>query len=247
MKKYFVLAVSVVAGLFLALGSSLLFSNQSAATAQTPRVAPPQTNNQVNVADVAFLNTASEAGQAFIQMGQLALNKSRTPQVRQFAQAEIQEQQQNSADFARIAPRIGVQPPTTPGAKYQAILARLSQLSGQQFDNAYLDEGGVNSHLEAASVFQREAAFGRNPELLAVANRGLPIINRHFTTASGLTNYRFAQVARRYPDAQAASDASSVTPQNGVTTSQSEVPSSPDATTSPTPTSDTETIVPQRF
>ncbi|MGV0023975.1 hypothetical protein [Phormidesmis priestleyi] len=28
----------------------------------------------------------------------------------------------------------------------------------------------------------------------------MPIINQHFTTASSLTNYRFAQVAQRYND-----------------------------------------------
>ncbi len=61
----------------------------------------------------------------------------------------------------------------------------------------------MTSHLEAASIFhqeafQREAAFAQNPDLLAVANRGLGIINQHFMLASRLTNYRFAQVPRRY-------------------------------------------------
>ena len=134
-----------------------------------------------------------------------------------------------------------MQLPTAPGAKYQAILARLSQLSGQQFDNAYLDEGGVNSHLEAASVFQREAAFGRNPDLLAVANRGLPIINRHFTTASNLTNYKFAQVARRYPEGQTTSDASQAVPQGQVSADSEELESADQTSESDA------AIVPQRF
>ena len=77
-------------------------------------------------------------------------------------------------------------------------MAQLSQLSGDRFTQAYLDEGGVNAHLENAALFQREAAFGQNPDLIALANKGLPIIRQHFTTASNLTNYRFAQVTRRF-------------------------------------------------
>jgi putative membrane protein len=93
---------------------------------------------------------------------------------------------------------LGVRLPTSVPTKYQVAASSLSQLSGQAFDSAFLDEGGVNSHLEAASVFQREAAFGNNPDLLAVANRGLNIIGQHFALASQLTDYRFAQVPRRY-------------------------------------------------
>lgn len=220
-KKFLVLSLSIVMGLFLALGSSFL-PTLGGVNAQTrvPTVTPrqpqntqpqntqpqnrqpqniqPQANRQANLIDIAFLNEASQAGLGYIQLSQLALRKSNNAQIRQFAQAEIQEQQQNAADFRRISSQLRVSLPTTIPARYQAALSRLSQLSGTQFDNAFLDEGGINSHLEAASVFQREAAFGQNPDLLAVANRGLNIINQHFTTASQLTNYRFAQVPRRY-------------------------------------------------
>ena len=211
-KKFLVLSLSVVIGLFLALGGSFLPSTGGVSAQPrvpaTPdsQVNPSQVNpsnrtgqnSQTNLIDIAFFNEAAQAGLGYTALSQLALQKSTNSQVRNFAQAEIQEQQQNAADFRRIAPRLGVSLPTTIPARYQAALSRLSQLSGQEFDNAFLDEGGVNSHLEAASIFQREAAFGQNPDLLAVANRGLGIINQHFTLASRLTNYRFAQVPRRY-------------------------------------------------
>jgi putative membrane protein len=151
---------------------------------------------------VAFVNEAAQSGLGNIMLGELALQKSKNQAVQQFAQAEIKEQQDVKANLTRIAPQIGVTLPTAPSAKFQAAMARLSQLSGTQFDNAYLDEGGVNAHLEVAALFQREAAFGRNPDLINVVNNGLPIINQHFTTASGLTKYQFARVARRYNEVQ---------------------------------------------
>ncbi|BAY54321.1 MULTISPECIES: DUF4142 domain-containing protein [Leptolyngbya] len=198
MKKYLVLAFCAIVGLCFAFGSSL-FSLQ--ATAQTPRV-PATPARQVNLIDVAFVNEAAQSGLGNIMLGELALQKSKNQAVQQFAQAEIKEQQGVKANLTQIAPQIGVTLPTATSAKFQAAMARLSQLSGTQFDNAYLDEGGVNAHLEVAALFQREAAFGRNPDLINVVTNGLPIINQHFTTASRLTNYQFAQVARRYNETQ---------------------------------------------
>lgn len=256
MKRLLVVSMSIAIGLFLALGSSVF--THSAVNAQTPRV-PTVSARQTNAIDVAFINEAAQAGLGNIMLGQLALQRSRNPQVTNFARAEIAEQQQNAASFKQIAPRIGATLPTTPGPKFQAIMTRMQQLSGTQFDNAYLDEGGVNAHLENAALFQREAAFGRNPDLIAVANRGIPIITQHFSTASSLTNYRqVAEVVRRYNNGQTTS-ATPVTPQTGsqssIGTSQSTstqtqatpstgTTSTESTTTTPSNTSD---IVPQRF
>lgn len=201
LKKVLVLSLCAIVGLFFAFGNSLFFSHATAQT-QTPRI-PATPKQQATAIDVAFVNTAAEAGQANIMLGQLALQKSQNQSVRNFAQAEIQEQQGVKANLTQIAPKIGISTlPSTPGSKFQAAMARLSQLSGTQFDNAYLDEGGVNAHLENAALFQREAAFGQNPDLVKLATGSLPTIRLHFSTASRLTNYQFAQVARRYNTAQ---------------------------------------------
>ena len=172
------------------------------------QTSPARSNTQVNAIDRAFVMDAAQAGVGNIQLGQLALQRASAPQVKQFAQAEINEQTQAKAELARIGPRIGITPPTTPAPRHQAALARLSQLSGQEFDRAYLDEGGVNAHLENAAVYQREAAFGQNPDLLTLVNKGLPTIRQHFETASTLTNYKFAQVPRKYNNKQGGSGAS---------------------------------------
>lgn len=200
LKKVFVVSLCAIVGLFFAFGSSLFFSHATAQT-QTPRI-PATPGRQANAIDLAFVNEAAQGGQANIMLGQLALQKSQNQSVRNFAQAEIQEQQGVKANLTRIAPQVGISTLPAPGPKFQAAMTRLSQLSGSQFDNAYLDEGGVNAHLEVAALFQREAAFGQNPDLVKLATGGLPTIRQHFSTASRLTNYQFAQVARRYPEGQ---------------------------------------------
>ena len=187
MKRFFVAIACAVVGLMLTIGYG--------AVAQ---MRPEATTSSMMSVDRQFMLTAGEAGLANIAMGQMALQKSTNPTVKQFAQAEIAEQQQVKQNLSRVAPKMGVSLPTAPGPKYQALMTRLAQMSGTQFDQAYLHEGGVNAHLENAAVYQREAQFGQAPDVIAIANQGLPIIQQHFNTASRLTDYRFAQVSQRF-------------------------------------------------
>lgn len=198
-------AISAIAflvfGLFLFVGTSVIA--QTNRPASSPNGAP--TSTQFNDIDRQYIQTAGEAAIANIQLSQLALRQATDNQVKEFAQAELNEQVNVRTQLSTIAPRAGVQIPSAPGPKYQASFKRLSQLTGDRFNQAYMSEGGINAHLENAAVYQREAAFGQNPDLVRVANTGLPIINQHFTTASELTNYRFAQVPQRFNNTSATS------------------------------------------
>lgn len=196
-RRFLATIAFIAVGLFVTLGYSAVFPENNSVTAQTNQMAPAS-STKLNAIDKQFIIDAGQAGVGNTNLSQLALQRSNDPQVKQFAQAEIQEQTQLKNDLARIAPKLGVTPPKAPAAKHETALARLSQLSGENFNQAYMDEGGVNAHLENAAVFQREAAFGQNPDLVAVANKGLPIIQKHFTTASTVTDYKFGQVARNY-------------------------------------------------
>lgn len=187
-------------GLLISCGYSALLPGDGLVVAQTNRSTPTQNtqNTQMNEIDRQFLLDAGQGSVGNMMLGQLALKKSNDSQVKNFANAEIQEQTKVRNDLMKIAPQAGVTLSDRPAPKYQAAMTRLSQLNGKQFDQAYMDEGGVNAHLENAALFQREAAFGQNPGLVSVANQGLPIITQHFNTARAATDYQFAQVARNY-------------------------------------------------
>jgi len=92
----------------------------------------------------------------------------------------------------RLATQKGITPPTTLG-KYQAAMERLMQLSGEAFDQAYMNEAGVNAHMESAAVYQRQAGLGQDPDLKAFAATILPRVQGHLEMASEMTGYRFAQ------------------------------------------------------
>lgn len=198
MLKRIVIAIAcVTVGLLMSIGYGAVAQTRPAAPTSTPASSPAPSSRLAPV-DQAFMQMAGEAAVANISLSQLALQRGTSAEVKQFAQAELNEQQQVRQDLSRLAPRYGVNLPTTPNSLHQALAKKMSQLAGEQFDRAYLNEGGVNAHLENASVFQREAQFGETADVVAVANKGLPIIGQHFNTASRLTDYQFARVAQRF-------------------------------------------------
>jgi putative membrane protein len=195
MKRLLTIITLFIVGLLFTWGFSIFHPNNSFVVAQTK---PMNQTSQMNEIDQMFMKEASQGGLGNIMLGELALKKSNNSQVKAFANAEIQEQQQVKSNLMRIAPQAGMTLPTTPAPKFQAAMNRLSQLDGERFDQAYMAEGGVNAHLENAALFQREAAFGQNPDLVSLTNGGLPIIRQHFNTASAATNYQFAQVPQTF-------------------------------------------------
>ncbi len=197
-RKVTVTTALMAAGLFSALGYS--------AVAQTTRPAPSQNQsmpaqtqsgqqqrNQLSALDQQFVIDAAHGGMAEVQLGQLALERSRNPEVKQFARQMIQEHTRANERLMRLATQKGITPPTTPGPKYEASMTRLMQLSGESFDQAYMNEAGVNAHMESAAVYQRQAGLGQDPDLKAFAATILPRVQGHLEMASEMTGYRFAQ------------------------------------------------------
>lgn len=105
----------------------------------------------------------------------------------------IQQHTQANEKLMRLAIQKGITPPTTIGSKYEAIMTQLMQFSKASFDKIYMNEMGINRHLEAAAVFQRQAALGQDQDLKTFATKTLPTVHRHFEMAVTTMGYRLAQ------------------------------------------------------
>jgi putative membrane protein len=165
--------------------------NESALTQNQPSQRP--SSSQLSVLDNEFVTDASQGGIAEVKIGQLALQQSTNPKVEQFAQQMIQQHTQANEKLMRLAIQKGITPPTTIGSKYEAVMTQLMQFSKASFDEIYMNEMGINRHLEAAAVFQRQAVLGQDQDLKAFATKTLPTVHRHFEMAATTMGYRLAQ------------------------------------------------------
>lgn len=130
----------------------------------------------------AFLATAYRDGLAEVQLSQQALQKASNAEVRSFAQRMLDEHTQANSRITTLAQQEGVQLPTTLSAEQQATATELAGFSGQDFDEAYMDNN-VIMHAKSVRLFRKQAERGLDPEVKAFASDTQSALLEHLTRA----------------------------------------------------------------
>ena len=193
--------LAAAAGSLLLCGATAL-AQQMGQPPQTGMNSPtsPSTNNmnttpngmnavpagETSPQDRVFLKDALEGGIAEVQLGQLALQKSSNPDVKQFAQKMVDDHTKMGDQIKPIAQQIGVKIPDGPSKKDKQTIAKLQELNGDDFDKAYMKDM-VKDHKTDLTDFKTEAATGSNPAVQNVANRGSQIIGQHLQMAEQIS------------------------------------------------------------
>ncbi len=128
--------------------------------------------------DKMFLRKAAEGGMAEIQLGQLALQKSNSDDVKQFAQKMIDDHTTLNNSMKPIADQMGVPTPTKLARPDQAEYDKLSGMSGDDFDKEYLGYMSKDHHKDLRD-FKMEDSTVTDSSLKAAVDSGLPVIQQH--------------------------------------------------------------------
>lgn len=176
---------------FVAVGllASLQYKSQAQPTQPTQSPSPSIQQNQTELspADRKFINEAAQGGMAEVQLGRLALKQAGSNTVKQYAQQMIDEHTKVNKELMALAKQKGVTPPKAIAPKHEKLRAKLSQLSGKNFDSTYMKEAGVKAHAEQAALFERQAQQGQDPDLKAFAAKTLPAVQKHLQEAQAFT------------------------------------------------------------
>jgi putative membrane protein len=130
-------------------------------------------------AEKAFVTKALEGGDAEVQLGQLAQQKSQSNDVKQFAQKMVSDHSQMADKwFKPVAQQLGVPEPKGPSKKDKKEIEKLQGLSGDAFDRAYI-EMMLKDHKQDLKDFKDEAQTTQNPTVRQIAERGSNIISQH--------------------------------------------------------------------
>lgn len=135
-------------------------------------------NTQQNMSDQAFVSKALQGGNAEVQLGQLAQQKSQSNDVKNFGQKMVQDHTQMGEQMQPIAQQLGVKEPKGLSKKDKQLVAKLQGLNGQQFDDAYI-QAMVKDHKQDLKDFKQEADMTQNPNLKQAAQQGSQVISQH--------------------------------------------------------------------
>ena len=153
-----------------------------AACAQSAAATDPKASA---AADKLFVMQADEGNSAEIAASQIALKKSKNPDVRTYAKQMIDDHMKLRSDMAPLAAKLGVKTPQPLNPTHKAEDARLSQLSGDSFNKEYIKAMDQDHH-KTLGMFNNEIATTSNDEVKAAAQAGQPVISQHTDAADQL-------------------------------------------------------------
>lgn len=147
-----------------------------AALAQTPPPPPPP---GATTQALPFVKTAGASDLYEIESSRVALRKTRSAEVREFANMLIQHHTKTSADTMAAAKAAGLNPPKPmlmPAHRKQ--ISELNAASAADFDRVYLAQQ-LPAHQAALALMQGYAGNGDKPQLKQAATGAVPIIQSH--------------------------------------------------------------------
>jgi putative membrane protein len=142
----------------------------------------PVISGSVSTSDRKFVRTAAQGGMAEVELGKLAVEKGSSDEVKKFGQRMVDDHSKAGVQLKQIASEKGIAVPQQLSAKDKAIKDRLSKLSGEDFDKAYMSDM-VKDHTQDVADFRHESASGTDSDIKDFAAKTLPTIQDHLRQA----------------------------------------------------------------
>ncbi|HUD83496.1 MAG TPA: DUF4142 domain-containing protein [Candidatus Saccharimonadales bacterium] len=138
------------------------------ARAQTP----------VSLADTNFILAAAQGGMTEVQLGELASTSGMRDDVKEFGRRMVKDHTAINGDLKALAAQKGVTLPDSLDAKHQAMVDKLTALTGSEFDDAYI-KGMIKAHQKDARAFKAEAAATQDADIKSFLDKSLPVVEEH--------------------------------------------------------------------
>lgn len=161
------------------------------------------------MADKMFLRKAAEQGIAEVKLGQLAVEKGSSDDVKAFAQKMVDDHSKMNSEIAEVADTMGVMLPKTMNKEDQAEYDKLKRLFGNDFDTEYLTLM-VKDHHQDLHEFRVEAATRTDPALHDAVVKAEAVIHDHTVMVDKLARAKGIPVPAhgKHPAPAPSSDAS---------------------------------------
>jgi putative membrane protein len=152
------------------------------AISAAPALAASNKHAKKTVSDQTFMKEAAIGGMEEVELGNLAKQKASSNDVKQFGERMATDHGKADEDLKKIAQQKSIQLPTALDAKHKATVDRLSKLSGDAFDKAYMKEM-LSDHKHDVAAFKKESTSAKDADVKQFASNTLPTLEDHLKLA----------------------------------------------------------------
>lgn len=136
----------------------------------------------------SFLEHAAAGQQSEIDLGQLAIRKAGDEQVKQFGARMVTDHQKAQQEIRHLASKGGLELHFQPSEPQKQLKAQLSQLSGKEFDHAYITTM-LQEHAHELKELGKQSLIEKNPEdVRQWAASALPVVKEHLAKAKTIAS-----------------------------------------------------------
>ena len=152
-------------------------------SAQAASLEQPADAPRLHGPDQDFIAGATTALSTQRDAARIATARSTDREVKEFAERVSNDSAKLSDELRAASPR-GIDVPNNDPEV--AVLDRIKNLRGGEFDRAYIEQIALTGEQRAMSTFQSEIASGRDEHLKDAARNALPIIQAQYAQAQEL-------------------------------------------------------------
>jgi putative membrane protein len=151
-------------------------------------------------ADGKFIADATQNNLFEMQLGQTAAGKAQSSAVRDFGQRMMTDHNRLQDQWSALLTKYGIEYRTVLRPEQQQQIRQLEQLSGREFDRAYMGLM-IQEHQNDVSKFQSQGRSAKSAEVRQLVEAGLPVLEQHLTLARQVGAQVDAGVAGAAPQA----------------------------------------------
>jgi putative membrane protein len=139
-------------------------------------------SSQLASSERQFLQKAAKGSMAEIELGKLAQERGQSGDVKQLGQNLVQDHSKALDEMRQIAQSKNVTLSEELDSKHKKTYDRLSKLSGEEFDRAFLKEV-QREHERDIAEFKKQSQKAKDEEVKDFASRTLPALQQHHQMA----------------------------------------------------------------
>jgi putative membrane protein len=167
LKAFSRVVLVAVAGSALCLGQAAHGAKEAAKTEAAKSPAAP---SALSAKDQSFMKEAAKGGMMEVDMGKMAQQKGKSPEVKKIGDRMVADHSKANAELMAIAKKKGVDLSKEKPAAHK--------MDDANFDKAYVDMM-VKDHEKDLAAFQAEAKDGSDADVKAFASKTSAVIKKH--------------------------------------------------------------------
>ncbi len=136
---------------------------------------------------VSFLEHAAEGQWMEMALGQMATQKATDEQVKQFGARMIQDHKKAGLQIRTLVLNERIELHAHPLEQHKHLITNLSQLSGKEFDRAYMTSM-LRAHAQYVKDFGQHSLMEENMEVRQWAASALPVLKEHLAHAKTIAS-----------------------------------------------------------